>query len=70
MSTTREYRLGQQRGRATGHEEPTDRDWQWLADETDGEVQTDPDGCADFAAGMRDGAADDATDLCPVAHTA
>ena len=50
------YGLGLRRGSATGREEPWDRDWQWLADETDGRIQTDQDDCHDFACGMRDGA--------------
>ncbi len=55
MKTAYEY--GVERGKATGREEPADRDYDWIAHETDGAMQcTDPQDAHDFACGMRDGA--------------
>jgi hypothetical protein len=53
------YEYGVKRGRATGRGEATQRDYDWIADETDGEIQcTDPQDAVDFGAGMRAGAAE------------
>lgn len=54
------YSLGFLRGAVTGRSEPTDRDWRWLADQTDGECQaTDPQDAVTYADGMRAGATDE-----------
>lgn len=50
------YDFGFFRGNATGRIVPTDRDYQWIAEMTDGRIQcTDPEDAVDFAKGMQDG---------------
>jgi len=46
--------MGALRWELTGHTEATDRDYEWCAAMTDGEIQcTDPQDAVDFNAGMR-----------------
>jgi len=58
-SNSEAYELGYTRGSLTRRSETTDRDLDWLAKETCGRIQTDPQDAVDVDAGMKAGACSD-----------